>query len=82
MKLDYVSPLSSLSPLAEPDCNLLLTSIKEALNRSQSVSLWSRMEQNHYARYCWWPGQHPSCVRRWCQEAGRPCRGPTARTCA
>ncbi len=63
MKLESVTPLSVLSPLEKPDCNALLTSLKESLNRAQSIDLWSRMEQNHYARYCWWPGQHPSCVR-------------------
>lgn len=63
MKLDSVTPLSVLSPLETPDCNALLTSIKESLNRASSINLWSRMEQNHYARYCWWPGQDPSCVR-------------------
>lgn len=76
MKLQSDTPLSVLSPMEKPDCNLLLTSLKESLNRSNSIGLWPRMEQNHNARYCWWPGQHPSCVRPLVPGQKRPMPWP------
>lgn len=76
MKLDSDTPLSVLSPMTKPDCNEILTNLKESLNRAHSIALWSRMEQNHYARWCWWPGQHPSCVRPLVQGARPPMPWP------
>jgi hypothetical protein len=76
MKLSPVTPLSALSPLETPDCNALLTSLKESLNRASSIDLWSRMERNHYARHAWWPGQHPSCVRPLVPGQPRPMPWP------
>lgn len=76
MKLESATPLSVLSPLATPDCNALLTSLKESLNRASSIDLWSRMERNHNARHCWWPGQHPSCVRPLMPGQARPLPWP------
>jgi hypothetical protein len=76
MKLESDTPLSVLSPLEKPDCSALLASLKESLNRAQAINLWSRMEQNHNARFCWWPGQHPSCVRPMLPGQPRPMPWP------
>lgn len=70
------TPFNRLAPTAELDAekiSALILEMKSALSGASAMDFFGRMEENHNARCCWWPGQSRD-GKKWPQHGGRASR--------
>lgn len=54
---DTDTAMTALKPRTRPDPKRMIDEIRKATDRAGSLDFFTRMEANHWYRFCWWEGQ-------------------------